>query len=67
MEFQNKTAISTGAASGMGRLFAQNWAALLYHIQLPDKQILVDSGCDTMPGFAVEDFVLPPLALKKTE
>ena len=28
MEFQNKTAISTGAASGMGLLFAQNWAAL---------------------------------------
>lgn len=28
MEFQGKTAISTGAASGMGLLFAQNWAAL---------------------------------------
>lgn len=28
MEFQGKTAISTGAASGMGLLFAQNWAEL---------------------------------------
>ena len=37
---------------------------VLYHIQLPDKQILVDSGCDTMPGFTVEDFVLPPVALR---
>ena len=27
MEFQNKAAIVTGAASGMGLLFAQNWAA----------------------------------------
>ena len=28
MNFSNKTAISTGAASGMGLLFAQNWAKL---------------------------------------
>ena len=28
MEFKWKTAISTGAASGMGLLFAQNWAEL---------------------------------------
>lgn len=28
MEFKEKTAISTGAASGMGLLFSQNWAAL---------------------------------------
>ena len=28
MDFQNKTAVVTGAASGMGLLFAQNWAAL---------------------------------------
>ena len=26
MEFMNKTAISTGAASGMGLLFSQCWA-----------------------------------------
>lgn len=28
MNFENKVAISTGAASGMGLLFAQNWAEL---------------------------------------
>ena len=28
MNFTGKTAISTGAASGMGLLFAQNWASL---------------------------------------
>ena len=28
MDFKGKTAISTGAASGMGLLFAQNWADL---------------------------------------
>ena len=28
MEFKGKTAISTGAASGMGLLFSQNWAEL---------------------------------------
>lgn len=28
MDFKGKTAISTGAASGMGLLFAQNWAEL---------------------------------------
>ena len=28
MEFKGKTAIVTGAASGMGLLFAENWAAL---------------------------------------
>ena len=28
MDYMGKTAISTGAASGMGLLFAQNWAAL---------------------------------------
>lgn len=28
MKFNEKTAISTGAASGMGLLFSQNWAAL---------------------------------------
>ena len=28
MNFENQVAISTGAASGMGLLFAENWAAL---------------------------------------
>lgn len=29
MNFKGKTAIATGAASGMGLLFSQNWAATL--------------------------------------
>jgi len=36
MEFINKTAISTGAASGMGLLFAQNFAALGGNVVLCD-------------------------------
>ena len=28
MDFKNKTAVATGAASGMGLLFSQNFAAL---------------------------------------
>lgn len=36
MEFLNKTAISTGAASGMGLLFAQNWAQLGGNIVMCD-------------------------------
>lgn len=28
MNFKGKTAIATGAASGMGLLFSQNWAEL---------------------------------------
>ena len=36
MNFKGKTAISTGAASGMGLLFAQNWAALGGNVVLCD-------------------------------
>ena len=36
MEFLNKVAISTGAASGMGLLFAQNWAELGGNVVLCD-------------------------------
>ena len=36
MNFENKTAISTGAASGMGLLFAQNFAALGGNVVLCD-------------------------------
>ena len=28
MNFENQVAVSTGAASGMGLLFAENWATL---------------------------------------
>ena len=36
MDFENKVAISTGAASGMGLLFAQNFAALGGHVVMCD-------------------------------
>jgi len=36
MQFQNKAAISTGAASGMGLLFAQCWAAEGGHVLMCD-------------------------------
>ena len=36
MEFKGKTAISTGAASGMGLLFSQNWAALVGNVVMCD-------------------------------
>lgn len=36
MKFTNKTAISTGAASGMGLLFAENWAELYGNIVMCD-------------------------------
>lgn len=36
MDFTDKTAIATGAASGMGLLFSQNWAALGGNVVLSD-------------------------------
>ena len=36
MNFEGKVAISTGAASGMGLLFAQNWAELGGNVVLCD-------------------------------
>ena len=36
MDFENKVAISTGAASGMGLLFAENFAALGGHVVMCD-------------------------------
>ncbi|MBQ9543600.1 MAG: SDR family oxidoreductase [Clostridia bacterium] len=39
MEFKNKTAISTGAASGMVLLFAQNFAALGGNVVLADVNV----------------------------
>lgn len=43
MDFKNKTAISTGAASGMGLLFSQNFAALGGNVVMCDvnEQILM--------------------------
>ena len=42
MDFTGKTAISTGAASGMGLLFAQNFASLGGNVTLCDvnKEVL---------------------------
>ncbi|MBP3478227.1 MAG: MBL fold metallo-hydrolase, partial [Oscillospiraceae bacterium] len=37
---------------------------LLYVIDTEGKCVLVDAGCDTMPGFQMEDFVSPAKALK---
>ncbi len=44
MDFSGKVAISTGAASGMGLLFAQNWAALGGNVVLCDvnEQVLAE-------------------------
>ena len=36
MDFTGKVAISTGAASGMGLLFAENWAELGGNVVLCD-------------------------------
>ena len=36
MDFAGKVAISTGAASGMGLLFSQEWARLGGHIVMCD-------------------------------
>ena len=41
MEFKNKTAIATGAASGMGLLFAQQWASLGGNVVMCDVNLSV--------------------------
>lgn len=44
MNFSNKTAISTGAASGMGLLFSQNWAAFGGNVVMCDvnREVLTE-------------------------
>ena len=37
----------------------------IYLIKINDKFILVDAGCETMPGFKMEDFIGTGLALNK--
>jgi len=46
MEFAGKTAISTGAASGMGLLFAQNWAELGGNVLMCDvnEEVLTEKA-----------------------
>lgn len=36
----------------------------IYHIRAGERQILVDAGCDTMPGFEMRNFVSPATALE---
>ena len=52
MNFTNKTAISTGAASGMGLLFAQNWAQLGGNVVMCDvnKQVLDEKVSEINAG-----------------
>lgn len=38
---------------------------MIYLIEVDDKKILADGGCDTMPGFDMKDFIGPVKALAK--
>ena len=38
---------------------------MVYLIKTENKQILVDAGCETMPGFDMRDFIGPVKALEK--
>lgn len=37
----------------------------LFHIRIGQRQILIDAGCDTMPGFEMKNFISPPAAFEK--
>ncbi len=37
----------------------------IYLIKTEDKNILIDSGCDTMPGFVMKDFYSPAIVLNQ--
>lgn len=45
MNFENKTAVVTGAASGMGLLFSQNWAKLGGNVVMTDVNEEVLNKC----------------------
>jgi glyoxylase-like metal-dependent hydrolase (beta-lactamase superfamily II) len=36
----------------------------IYFIQVGDRKILVDAGCDTMPGFEMKEFYSPAFVLR---
>ena len=40
---------------------------VVYAIRTEKKLVLVDAGCDTMPGFPLRNFCSPIIALKKAE
>lgn len=37
---------------------------ILYTVKTGDHLVLIDAGCDTMPGFSLQSFVSPAVALK---
>ena len=37
----------------------------IFLLQSENRKILIDAGCDTMPGFIMEDFISPKTALEK--
>lgn len=37
----------------------------LFHVRIGERQLLIDAGCDTMPGFDMRSFISPPIALEK--
>lgn len=37
---------------------------ILYYVETAGRRILVDAGCDTMPGFVMQDFIGPVRALE---
>lgn len=39
-------------------------ALAIYLVELEDRKLLIDAGCDTMPGFEVENHVSPALAVQ---
>ncbi len=39
-------------------------ALLLYLIDTGDRRVLIDAGCDTLPGFELHDFRSPAVALR---
>lgn len=39
----------------------------VFHIRYGEKQILIDAGCDTMPGFEVKNFESPADALRRIQ
>lgn len=38
---------------------------IVYYVETGDKKILIDAGCDTMPGFEMRDYIGPVRALER--
>ncbi|MBE6602041.1 MAG: MBL fold metallo-hydrolase [Ruminococcaceae bacterium] len=39
-------------------------AFILYYVESENRRILIDAGCDSMPGFEMQDFIGPLAALE---